>query len=68
MESPVSLFIRTATSHHIPKYIQNMLSAYRYDRLELVAQMDVNNDSGQPNDIDKMLHYIIMYNRIFLAM
>ena len=57
-ESPVNLFISTATNHHLPKYIQNMLLAYGYDQLELVAQMDVNNDSGQPNDIDKMLQYV----------
>ena len=53
-ESPVNLFIGTATNH-LPKYIQNMLLAYGYDRLELVAQMDINNDSGQPNDIDKIV-------------
>ena len=56
-ESPVNLFISTATNH-LPKYIQNMLLAYGYDRLELMAQMDVNNDSGQPNGIDKMLRYV----------
>ena len=57
-ELPVNLFISRATNHHLPKYIQNILLAYGYDRLELVAQMDVNNDSGQPNDIDKMLQYV----------
>ena len=57
-ESPVDLFITTATNHHLPKYIQNMLLAYGYDRLELVALMDISNDSGQPNDIDKMLQYV----------
>ena len=57
-ESPVNLFISTATNHHLPKYIQNMLLVYGYDRLELVAKMDVNNDSDQPNDIDKMLQYV----------
>ena len=57
-ESPVSLLISTANNHHLPVYIQNMLLAYGYDRLELMAQMDVNNDSGQPNDIDKMLQYV----------
>ena len=54
-ESPVNLFISTANNHHLPKYIQNMLLAYGYDRLELVAQMDINNDSSQPNDIDKIV-------------
>ena len=34
-ESPVNLFISTATNHHLPKYIQNMLLAYGYDPLEL---------------------------------
>ena len=34
-ESLVNLFISTATNHHLPKYIQNMLLAYGYDRLEL---------------------------------
>jgi len=57
-ESPVDLFITTATNHHLPKYIENMLLAYGYDRLELLAQMDISNDSGQPNDIDKMLQYV----------
>ena len=55
-ESPVNLFISTATNHYLPNYIQNMLLAYGYDRPELVAHDGyVNNDSDQPNDIEKML-------------
>ena len=57
-ELPVNLFINTATNHHLPNYIQNMPLAYGYDRLEFMAQMDVNIDSGQPIDIDKMLQYV----------
>ena len=58
--------ISTATNHHLPNYIQNMPLAYGYDRLELVAQMDVNIDSGQPNDIDKMLQYVQQNWSLFL--
>ena len=35
-----------------------MLLACGYDRLETIAEMDVNDDSGKPNDIDKMIEYV----------
>jgi len=57
-EAPIKLFIDKTTSHHLPEYLLNMLLACGYDRLETIAEMDVNDDSGKPNDIDKMIEYV----------
>jgi len=43
----------------VTKYIQNMLVACGYDRLETVAKMSIDQRSpGQINDIDNMLSYL----------
>ena len=35
-----------------------MLLLYGYNRPELVASINANNDSGQPNDTDQMLQHV----------
>lgn len=41
----------------LPQYLQNMLLACGYDRLQIIAEINVSA-SSQPNDVDKMLDYI----------
>ena len=41
----------------LPQYLQNMLLACGYDRLQIIAEINVSA-SPQPNDVDKMLDYI----------
>lgn len=58
-QTPVKTFIDKATGYGLPKYIQNMLIACGYDRLETVAKMNVDQISpSQLNDIDNMLSYL----------
>ena len=41
----------------LPQYLQNMLLACGYDRLQIIAEMNVSqSESSQPN-ADKMLDY-----------
>ena len=54
--TPIEVFTNVATSYGLPKYIQNMLVACDYDRLEVIAKMNV--DQSSPNDIDNMLSYL----------
>ena len=43
----------------LPQYIQHMLLACGYDRLHIIAEMNVNQtDASQPNDADKILDYV----------
>ena len=53
----MNLFSSITTTHNIPVYIQNMLLASGYDRLETIAHMNVS-ESDQPNDIDGILDYV----------
>ena len=49
----------TMMQQELPQYLQNMLLACGYDRLQIIAEMNVNqSESSQPNDVDKMLDYI----------
>ena len=53
--TPIETFIEKASSYGLPKYIQNMLVACHYDRLETVAKMSIDQSSpGQINDIDNI--------------
>lgn len=43
----------------LPQYLQNMLLACGYDRLQIIAEMNVNQtEYSQPNDVDRILSYI----------
>lgn len=43
----------------LPQYLQHMLLACGYDRLHIIAEMNVNQtDTSQPNDVDKILDYV----------
>ena len=43
----------------VPQYLQNMLLACGYDRLQIIAEINVSDhESSHPNDADKMLDYI----------
>ena len=53
----MNLFTSITTTHNLPVYIQNMLLASGYDRLETIGHMDVS-ESGQLNDIDEILDYV----------
>ena len=41
----------------VPQYLQNMLLACGYDRLQIIAEINVS-ESSHANDADKMLDYI----------
>ena len=41
----------------LPQYLQNMLLACEYDRLQIITEINVS-ESSHPNDVDKMLDYI----------
>ena len=51
-EEPASVFTSVTTSHTLPNYIQNMLLASGYDRLETIARIDIS-ETGT-NDIDRI--------------
>ena len=43
----------------LPQYLQNMLLACGYDRLQIIAEINAYvSASPQPKDVDKMLDYI----------
>ena len=57
--TPVELFTKTASNFNLPEYIQNMLVACGYDRLETIAKMNVDeSEPGKLSDIDRMLNYL----------
>ena len=47
----------TMMQQELPQYLQNMLLACGYDRLQIIAEINVS-ESSHPNDVDKILDYV----------